>query len=97
LRVIVTNPLRVRDVDGTTVGATRVTCLICVNGGAGNGWDVVVSDNGDATKGDTEAATNVDRRLLVAGDVVTVFCDPDAGDGGEAGVDAELHLLRVDS
>ena len=41
--------------------------------------------------------TNIDRDMLVAGDVVSVRCDAFAGDGGEASANAELLLEHVGS
>jgi hypothetical protein len=93
---ILTSPFMVSDNNGTTGGATTVDCSILVNGGGG-GFLVTVSDNGSAADGDTTSMTNIDRRTLAAGDVVTVECSTvfNPGDSGEASVNASLLLERV--
>jgi hypothetical protein len=57
---------------------------------------LTVSDNGGLF-GDTTSDTDVERRTLAAGDVVSVQCFAVLGDGGEASAAIQLQLERVNS
>ena len=100
---ILTSPIQVTDLDGTTGGTTTVFCSLRLNGvGVSAGPPaqntVTVSDSGSAT-GDSTSTTNVARVTLAAGDIVSEDCSTitSPSDTGEASASASLLIERVGS